>query len=110
MAGVAQGNCAPLTVKRLAIIVGPENPLSPRYVQVLEASNPAREMLLIATTVRDTDEIEHAIRAFAHEPNGGLLVLPSITPRIIARRSLNSPRYVACQRFTHTASSPPAAV
>jgi putative ABC transport system substrate-binding protein len=66
-------------LKRLAIIVGPENPLSPRYVQVLEASNPAREMLLIATTVRDTDEIERAIRAFAHEPNGGLLVLPSIT-------------------------------
>jgi putative ABC transport system substrate-binding protein len=66
-------------LKRLAVIVGPENPLSPRYLQVLEASNPAREMQLIATTVHDTDEIEHAIRAFAHEPNGGLLVLPSPT-------------------------------
>jgi hypothetical protein len=48
------------------------DPLPPR-------SRLAREMLLIATTVRDTDEIERAIRAFAHEPNGGLLVLPSPT-------------------------------
>jgi putative tryptophan/tyrosine transport system substrate-binding protein len=38
---------------------------------------PSFRVQLTAAHVRDSAEIEHAIDAFAHESNGGLIVLPS---------------------------------
>jgi putative ABC transport system substrate-binding protein len=66
-------------VVRVAMIVGPENPLSFLYLREIKAVAPSFNVQLTEIVASDAAAIEHAISVFASEPNGGLIVLPSAT-------------------------------
>jgi putative tryptophan/tyrosine transport system substrate-binding protein len=62
---------------RVAVILDPVNPLSQTaYWEAIEAAAPSFGVQLTRAEVRDADEIERAISAFAQQPNGALLVVP----------------------------------
>jgi putative tryptophan/tyrosine transport system substrate-binding protein len=63
-------------VSRVALIVHPDNPAAPSYLSFLEIAGKSLAVQPIAVPVRDPAEIQHAVEAFAREPNGGLLVPP----------------------------------
>jgi putative ABC transport system substrate-binding protein len=69
------------SVKRVAYIFDPK--LAPGggsyYTRLIEGTAPSFAVAPITTPVHDAVEIEHAIREFVREPNGGLLVLPDGT-------------------------------
>ena len=62
-------------VGRIALLFNPEFD-SRSYIAAIEASATAYDVKAVRTPARNADEIEHAISAFAAEPNGGLLVVP----------------------------------
>jgi len=68
---------APL-LARVAVIFNPETgPFSPLFLRAVETAAPSFAVKPIATPVHDAADIESAISAFAHDSNGGLIVLPS---------------------------------
>jgi hypothetical protein len=68
---------APL-LARVAVIFNPETgPFSPLFLRAVETAAPSFAVKPIATPVHDAADIECAISAFAHDLNGGLIVLPS---------------------------------
>jgi hypothetical protein len=68
---------APL-LARVAVIFNPETgPFSPLFLRAVEMAAPSFAVKPIATPVHDAADIERAISAFAHDLNGGLIVLPS---------------------------------
>ena len=68
---------APL-LARVAVIFNPETgPFSPLFLRAVETAAPSFAVKPIATPVHDAADIERAISAFAHDLNGGLIVLPS---------------------------------
>jgi putative ABC transport system substrate-binding protein len=71
-------------ITRSAIIFDPQNPFQVPYLEVAEAAGPTLGMQLVRTPVRNAADIERAITAFAQEPKGSLLVLPSV-PALIHR-------------------------
>ena len=74
---------APGTTK-VTVIFDPENPFQFPYLAVAEAAAPSSGMQLIRAPVRNAAEIERAVAAPAQEPNGGLIVVPSV-PTLIHR-------------------------
>jgi putative ABC transport system substrate-binding protein len=63
---------------RVAVIFNPETgPFSPLFLRAIETAAPSFAVKPIATPVHDAADIESAISAFAHDLNGGLIVLPS---------------------------------
>jgi putative ABC transport system substrate-binding protein len=62
---------------RVAVIFDPDNPSQPAYLQAIEAAAPSFGVQLTRAEVRNAAEIEHAINAFAQQPNGALLVAPN---------------------------------
>jgi putative ABC transport system substrate-binding protein len=64
------------SVSRAAIVANPKNPNTALYRNAIEASAPAVGLELIKADVDGVADIEHAIEAFARQPNGGLLVIP----------------------------------
>ena len=68
-------------VARVAFMFGPKAaPGGGSYFQrSLVDTAPSIPVELVAMAVPDAAEIERAIVAFTHEPNGGLLVLPDVT-------------------------------
>jgi putative ABC transport system substrate-binding protein len=64
-------------VSRVAVILNLEQPPHVAMWRAIEAIAQSFGVSLIATDVQDPAEIERAIEAFAREPNGGLIVLPS---------------------------------
>ena len=63
---------------RVAVIFNPETgPFSPLFLRAVETAAPLFAVKPIATPVHNVADIERAISAFAHDLNGGLLVLPS---------------------------------
>jgi len=69
---------------RVAVIFDPDNPGNAPYLQAIEAAAPSFGVQLTLIGVRNASEIERAIDAFAHEPRGGLIVLPN-GPTILHR-------------------------
>jgi ABC-type uncharacterized transport system substrate-binding protein len=68
---------APL-LARVAVIFNPKTgPFSPLFLRAVETAAPSFAVKPIATPVHDAADIERAISAFAHDLNGGLIVLPS---------------------------------
>jgi putative tryptophan/tyrosine transport system substrate-binding protein len=68
---------APL-LARVAVIHNPETgPFSPLFLRAIETAAPSFAVKPIATPVHRAADIERAISAFAHDLNGGLIVLPS---------------------------------
>jgi putative ABC transport system substrate-binding protein len=69
------------TVGRAAVIFDPKT--SPGgglfYSRLIENAASLIPIRVVSTPVNDASEIERAIIAFAHEPNGGLIVLPDVT-------------------------------
>jgi putative ABC transport system substrate-binding protein len=62
-------------VKRVAVILNPENTALVAQLRSVEAAAPTLGVTVSAAPVRDAAEIERAIDAFAAGPNGGLVVL-----------------------------------
>ena len=63
-------------VSRIALMYTPTSPVYAQYLAPIDAIAPSTAMTLIKMPVRDPSEIEAAIKTFAREPDGGLLVLP----------------------------------
>jgi putative tryptophan/tyrosine transport system substrate-binding protein len=70
------------TITRVAFIVNPELTVAgphEGYFAVVQAAAPTLGVEAIYTPFRDDAELERAIEGFAAEPNGGLIVAPSVT-------------------------------
>ena len=61
---------------RVLVVLNPDNPGSRGLSRTIEAGAPSLGIKVVAARVRDPATIETAIKAFASEPNGGLIVLP----------------------------------
>jgi putative ABC transport system substrate-binding protein len=72
-------------IARVAAIVHADNPSS-GYLEAAHAAAAALRVELIQVGLRDAAEIEPSFDLFAHEPNGGLLVITS--PFITVHRDL----------------------
>ncbi len=70
---------SPNTTRALAIINPDNRARWNGYAAAFQKFGPALGMSPLMAGVRDATEIERAIVAFAHEPNGGLVVLPDAT-------------------------------
>jgi putative ABC transport system substrate-binding protein len=68
--------CAP-GVSRVAVVFDPANPAWVAYMRTIETAAPSFNVHLTPAGVRDAAEIETNFTAFAREPNGALVVLPS---------------------------------
>ena len=68
--------CAP-SVDRIAVVFDPANPTWAAYLRTIEAAAPSFGVRLIPAGVRDAAEITQRVGAFARDPNGALVVLPS---------------------------------
>jgi putative ABC transport system substrate-binding protein len=64
-------------VARVAVLLNPDQVPQAGMWRAVEAAGPSLGVKATATPVRNAVEIEGAINAFAREPNGGLIVLPS---------------------------------
>jgi putative ABC transport system substrate-binding protein len=63
-------------VTHVAVICPQGNPLSPKFLVVIEAAAPSLGVRVSNSAVGGTAEIERVIDAVRSEPNGGLIVLP----------------------------------
>jgi len=70
-------------LKRIAILFNPAI-RSTGFIPVIETAARSFGLQASPSSVRDGDEIERAISAFAREPDGGLIVLPG--PATVAHR------------------------
>jgi putative ABC transport system substrate-binding protein len=83
-------------VARVAFLYDPANPTSAGFLRTIEPGTPSLGVQVSTYAVRETAEFERAIDAFAAEPNGGLIILPSLSATIhrelivarVARHSL----------------------
>jgi putative ABC transport system substrate-binding protein len=62
---------------RATVIYDPSNPSSAKVLRLIENAAPSVGVQFSAAGARDAAQIERAVTAFAGEPNGGLIVLPS---------------------------------
>jgi putative tryptophan/tyrosine transport system substrate-binding protein len=72
-------------VRRFYTIFNPDTHTG-QYWTILETAAPLQAVELIRAPVHDVGEIEHAIEAMVHKPNGGLLAVPD--PFTITYRDL----------------------
>jgi putative ABC transport system substrate-binding protein len=63
-------------VERVGFIMDPETHVLVRFFKSAEAVAPSLKVKLVPLDVRDADEIERSLAAFAAEGNGGLIVVP----------------------------------
>jgi putative ABC transport system substrate-binding protein len=76
------------SLRRVAIIFNPEiAPYYPLYLRSIEKAASALAVESIVVEVHDDVEIERAISTQAHEPGGGLIVLPD-TFNAVHRRTI----------------------
>lgn len=67
-------------VRRVALIFNPDTaPFARKFWQPIEDAASSFDVEPMQSPVRDVGEIEHAIAAFAHHANGGLMVLPDVS-------------------------------
>jgi putative ABC transport system substrate-binding protein len=72
------------SVTRAAVLYEPTNSGGLAQYVAIQAMSPSLRMELTPVTLRNPDEIERAITAFAHTPNGGLIVT-RLTEAIVHR-------------------------
>jgi ABC-type uncharacterized transport system substrate-binding protein len=65
------------SVTRVAVIYDPATPAATGFLPLLEAAGRSYGVDVFTNTVHDTAEIESVVGAFAAEPNGGLIPIPS---------------------------------
>ena len=63
-------------VTRVAVLRDPGTPTGTAQFGIIQAVAPSLRVEVNPVNVRDADEIERAIAAFARAPNGGLIVTP----------------------------------
>jgi putative ABC transport system substrate-binding protein len=68
--------CAP-SIGRIALVFDPANPTWAVFLRAIEAAAPSFSLQLIPVGVRNANEITEQIAAFARDPNGAVVVLPS---------------------------------
>ena len=73
-------------VSRVATVFNPAQSPQVKILRAIETVAPSFGVLLTAAGVSDAVEIERAVGAFAHESNGGLIVVPN--PVTISHREL----------------------
>ncbi|MFL5039138.1 MAG: ABC transporter substrate-binding protein [Xanthobacteraceae bacterium] len=67
-------------ITRVAIIFNPVTaPFADLFWRPIAAAAPSFSVQPISVGVRDTDELERIVEAFAREPDGALLVLPDVS-------------------------------
>jgi putative ABC transport system substrate-binding protein len=66
------------SLRRVVVIHNQAEPQSALYLSTVEAAAPKFAVQLILASVNNAAEIEYALDEFAREPNGGLIVLPSL--------------------------------
>jgi ABC-type uncharacterized transport system substrate-binding protein len=72
---------------RVAVIYNLKTgPFSPLFLDAIEKAAPSLAVKLITIPIHDTADIERSISVFAHDLNGGLIVLPSTF--LVAHRKL----------------------
>jgi putative tryptophan/tyrosine transport system substrate-binding protein len=64
-------------VERVGFMMQPEIPILVRFFKFTEAVAASLKIKLVPLDVRDADEIERSLAAFAAEANGGLIVSPN---------------------------------
>jgi putative ABC transport system substrate-binding protein len=69
-------------LKRACVIYSPENPAWTSRMQVIEAAAPKLGVAVTRTGVRQAGDIDQALEVFAAEPDGGVIMLPSIFTRL----------------------------
>jgi len=65
------------SINRIAVVFDPANPTWVAYLRTIEAAAPSFGVRLTPAGVRNAAEIIQRIAAFARDPNGALVVLPS---------------------------------
>ena len=63
-------------VRRVAFVYSPDIPANLAFMHAAEAASISLDVTVTAAPVRSIADIEHALTAFAKEPNGGLIVAP----------------------------------
>jgi putative ABC transport system substrate-binding protein len=63
-------------VRRVAFVYSPDISANLAFVHAAEAAATSLDVTVTAAPVRSIADIEHALTAFAKEPNGGLIVAP----------------------------------
>jgi putative ABC transport system substrate-binding protein len=63
-------------VRRVAFVYSPDIPANLAFLHAAEAASISLDVTVTAAPVRSIADIEHALTAFAKEPNGGLIVAP----------------------------------
>jgi putative tryptophan/tyrosine transport system substrate-binding protein len=66
-------------ITRVLAIQNPENAGAPGLLREIEVGAHSFGVQVATASTLDASEMERAIEAFAHEPNGGLIVLPDAT-------------------------------
>jgi putative ABC transport system substrate-binding protein len=79
---------APRTT-RVAFVYDPSNPNWPGYLAVLQAEAPSLGMQVSEAPLQEVADIERVIDAFAHEPDGGLIVKGSAFPNLHREQLIN---------------------
>jgi putative ABC transport system substrate-binding protein len=64
-------------VERVGFMMEPQTPILVRFFKSAETVAPSLKVKLAPLNVRDADEIERSLAAFAAEGNGGLIISPS---------------------------------
>jgi putative tryptophan/tyrosine transport system substrate-binding protein len=100
----------PRTVRVMFLFNPPTAPYAQRFFEPFKAAAASIGVEAVASPVHDAAEIEAAIAAFAREPDGGLIVLPSAFCRPIAMRSSHWRRDTACRPSTRSNITPRVAV
>jgi putative tryptophan/tyrosine transport system substrate-binding protein len=73
-------------VRRVAVVLVPEIAANVAFIPVIKAASAALGVTVSPAEVRDAADIERVLTAFATEPDGGLIVIPS--PLTATRRDV----------------------
>jgi ABC-type uncharacterized transport system substrate-binding protein len=76
----------PRTVRVMFLFNPPTAPYAQRFFEPFKAAAASIGVEAVASPVHDAAEIEAAIAAFAREPDGGLIVLPSAFMNLLTHR------------------------
>jgi putative tryptophan/tyrosine transport system substrate-binding protein len=95
-------------VTRVAVFRDSTNPAQTAQFGVIQAVAPMLKVEVIPVEMRDAGEIEQAVEAFAHSPNGGLIVVGSAASLryrdlVIALAARNKLPAIYWERFFVTA-------
>jgi putative ABC transport system substrate-binding protein len=66
------------SITRVAAIYSPQNPVSAQRLRLIETVAPRTGFRIITIPVTNTEDIQSSLKQFAAEPNGGVVVLPSV--------------------------------